>query len=260
MCCANPTRWPPRSPDELPAYRGEGRGIRGGAAAFPCPAPPRGHRCMMVEAVATGDVAPATHKLTVRERLPPNSRAPCSVRYRRRADIRGCVFDVLPYARAMSSVRRIVIAATGALLATGSAFACEPIGYADDKQRLQAALEQLNHATAAIDGVVVKDGGYEVGAVSIVRPTRVWFGPRQAEYRVQKTTMCDADLSRGERIRILLFEAPVSTSLMDRIYRKFSKRTLSYAASGFSDFSWAMQYAVMRKAVWRRAGLQTGGR
>jgi len=158
------------------------------------------------------------------------------------------------YALEMQNNFQTVLAALlSSLLAPTGALACQPIDYSDNKERMHAALEEVTRAYAAIDGDVVSGNDYP-GSVAIIRPTRVWFGPKQAEYRVLMEDMCAAQFNQGDRVRIILNETIGSNSLSNRIRRKLLFWLgPTYQSAGFSNFSWAMKYRIMRRAVQRRA-------
>jgi hypothetical protein len=152
-----------------------------------------------------------------------------------------------------STALLLPVALSISLLAPSGAVACDPGLYADDKERLKDEIRRVDGATAAADGVVVKSGNMRVGSVAIIRPTRVWFGPKQTEYRVVKQNMCHADFFQGERVRVLLHSMKPNDSGLARFFALFYSRVPTFTSPGFSGFAWAMRYPAMRHAVRRKA-------
>lgn len=140
-----------------------------------------------------------------------------------------------------------------ALLLTTPSLACDVVGYDSEEHLLTAALEHLSYASAAIDGVVTVSDDTRFGAITIIKLTRVWFGPRQSEYRIVRQTMCSRDLYLGQRARMLLYkQPPPRQSLLDWILSWFWTTAPTYTA-GDESFAQALRFPRMREAVQRRA-------
>ncbi len=159
--------------------------------------------------------------------------------------------------------RARAIAVGALLLATAlvcpSVLACSPTAYKDDREKLTAALAAADQATVAIDGYVVEGHAPPyVGTIAIIRPTHIWFGHKQPEYRVVMASICDDQFDAGQHVRILLNEVTPDT-----VWERLGRRLLfwrdpTYAVSPFSGFHWAMRYKAMRQAVGRRAQKAAG--
>lgn len=138
------------------------------------------------------------------------------------------------------------------LLLPQPAHACSPVIYFNDHDRLAAQIRSLKHAAAAFEGIVER-GGIDVGSIALIRPIRIWFGPRLPRYVVQRVTMCDRSFGTGERVRVVLYDVEPEYISRWRFWDWVRFPGPRYRTAASADFEWSLGYKIMHDALNQRA-------
>lgn len=140
-------------------------------------------------------------------------------------------------------------------LAQTPALACECVFYASDAEMVEAEINRLDSASVALDGEVISSSTSIFGSTTtaIVRPTRIWFGERLREYRIEGQTNCDLRLHVGEKVRIDLRKIPLDTGFLAQIRAQLFGKSPRFRSSGCSNFAEAMRSPKMLRAVYARS-------
>lgn len=124
-------------------------------------------------------------------------------------------------------------------LAQTPALACECVFYASDAEMVEAEINRLDSASVALDGEVISSSTSIFGSTTtaIVRPTRIWFGERLREYRIEGQANCDLRLHAGEKVRIDLRKIPLDTGFVAQIRAQLFGKSPRFRSSGCSNFA-----------------------
>lgn len=147
-------------------------------------------------------------------------------------------------------------------LAPAVALSCEdPAHNAEGNAMLvRETIKDLPRVAVALDGIVTKAPyGSKDDRTGIVRPTRIWFGPKQPYYRLFGTDRgWGVPLKKGEHVRIVLYKSPPSPWLKDRLLAFVREpeplyETEWYCGGDRSLFERAMRFPAVQAAVKREA-------
>jgi len=133
-----------------------------------------------------------------------------------------------------------------------AAHACLPIIHLNDREKLAAEIRSLDHATAAFEGVVEREG-LDVGSLAVIRPTRIWFGPRLSRYVVKRVTMCDRSFGAGERVKVVLYDVQPDDIPWWRFWDWMRFPGPWYRTPDDWNLDWALRQKPMQDALRLRA-------
>ena len=134
-----------------------------------------------------------------------------------------------------------------------SALGCECGPYFSNEEIIQYQIENLHRSAAVIDGIVVK--AIDVpDYVGIIRPTKIWFGPKQKEFKIIQPHMCDDDnFFPNTPVRVKLYLVKPEPSPLNRIKAFLGLLEPVYFSSCRHLFELYMQHPAMREGVRREA-------
>lgn len=156
------------------------------------------------------------------------------------------------------SVKSLLVLVMFATIPFGGALACECGPYVtDDKlfleELIQTEISFLHRRTAVIDGIFIEkvDGPDSVG---IIRPTKIWFGPKQREFKIVQPHMCnDSFFIPNIHVQIALDLEEPEPGLLNRIKAFFGLLEPAYSSSCRHRFEYLMAHPAMQKGVRQEA-------